>query len=751
MSLQIHNAPAAASHRKKRVIGRIACSFCRARKARCIVYESVSGVDGATCKACFDQGIPCVFGERRGRGPAKRNKSVSPRSVGKIKSEDQSSASPESLKLDAVPNSSACSSSSSPCTSCTTSAAGAAGDADATGAAGAAHDLPDFAIKHPLNTPPITQPILQGPANGSVAPSHVSPVAGKFPAPHVFPVKEVPPAEEDETVAAASRILQKFSESVVMTSTYRSPVNFNPRAEEISLPPASSLVSSVDFMNHNQSSFLSSKSFDLYSLFKRPLIPSLNTDYFCPRPLFELIIKIFLNQIYPVCPVVHRPSFVRDLEAHREQHDRDFFAFCIRICGFVVATMPRYFHFFRKRFPEFKFSDFRSMCRYALDLSDAALGFGWIDAGDPFLQWANTYLSTMIGYYAQTDRNRTYADAEAMAGIVKSHRWNHYPESFKGQTLIGIELRKRAVFLTLFKVWNEKMFQETFNVSNTNTLGIVDPTPFMPVEVDDEFITDTAILTPPPHVSGHKWPLISGFIANVRAFLCMENFKFGNPSFPAMPIPLCQGEEELATWKLYSATSAVRAGLPPPLVAWKDIHVPSVEGYFNETFTEQELASIGEKWYGDTPALYHAQMESLRVNVHITLLSIQSLLLSKLEEICRDKKLERPLSVQAEQEAQLWERREEVCRNLVRIFGNISLQNVEANGLSVIVKVQSIAAAMLNYPTELKGDTLRRAEGYIAHFMDLLMMLSSESGGANAQEGWLALNAQNRLRLSDLT
>lgn len=749
MSLQIHGAPTAAterstqkspsSHRKKRQIGRIACAFCRARKARCIVYESVSSGDSATCKACFDQGIPCVFGERRGRGPAKRNKSVSPNSASKIKSENHNSISPESLKPDTGPFSSCSSSSASAC----------------------AHDASDAGIKDQVKTPPLFQPILGSPVPVSVpasipvsvpisqASSYVSPDIVKQSS-DAFSVKEPSLGEEDETVAAASRILQKFSESVVMTSTYRSPVNFTPRSEEVSLPPASSLVSSVDFLTNTLGSSMLGKSFDLYSLFKRPLIPSLDTDLFCPRPLFELMIKIFLNQIYPVCPIVHRPSFVRDLEAHRERHDRDFFAFCIRLCGFVMATMPRYFPFYKKRFPELKFSDFRDMCRYSMDLSDAALGLGWINTGDPFLQWANTYLSALIGYYAQTDRSRTYLDAEGMAGIVKCHRWNHYPEAFKGQSMIGIELIKRAIFLTLFKVWNEKMFQETFSVANTNILGIVDPSPFIPVEVDDEYITETAILTPPVQSSVGRWPLITGFIANVRAFLCMENFKFGNPTMPALHIPICQGEEELATWKLFSTTDVVRANLPPPLAAWKDVHVPNFEGCFNETFTEQELASIGEKWYGDTPALYHAQMESARVNVHITLLSIQSLLLSKLEEMCRNKKLERPLAVQAEQEAQLWQHREEVCRNLIRIFGNISLQNVEANGLSVIIKVRSIAAAILNYPTELKGETLRRTEGYISHFMDLLMMLSNE-GGANVQEVWLALNAQNRLRLSDLT
>jgi len=61
------------------------------------------------------------------------------------------------------------------------------------------------------------------------------------------------------------------------------------------------------------------------------------------REGFRLMIKDYLSLLYPLMPIVHRPTFMADLARERGEHDPVFYSLQLSICGIVVSQLPRRF------------------------------------------------------------------------------------------------------------------------------------------------------------------------------------------------------------------------------------------------------------------------------------------------------------------------------------------------------------------------------------------------------------------------
>jgi hypothetical protein len=53
------------------------------------------------------------------------------------------------------------------------------------------------------------------------------------------------------------------------------------------------------------------------------------------------IISLFFDFVYPLTPCVHKPSFMSDLHAHREEHDSLFFALVLSTIASTLVQVPR--------------------------------------------------------------------------------------------------------------------------------------------------------------------------------------------------------------------------------------------------------------------------------------------------------------------------------------------------------------------------------------------------------------------------
>jgi hypothetical protein len=63
----------------------------------------------------------------------------------------------------------------------------------------------------------------------------------------------------------------------------------------------------------------------------------------CSRDLLKRILLDYLEYIYPLIPVVHRPSFRRDLDANRDLYDDEFFGLILGLCAVTVSSIPSHF------------------------------------------------------------------------------------------------------------------------------------------------------------------------------------------------------------------------------------------------------------------------------------------------------------------------------------------------------------------------------------------------------------------------
>lgn len=79
-----------------------------------------------------------------------------------------------------------------------------------------------------------------------------------------------------------------------------------------------------------------------------PPIPPLSFYYrphrleeIAPRDTISLIIALFFDFVYPLTPCVHKPSFMADLHARREERDPLFFALVMSTVASTLVQVPR--------------------------------------------------------------------------------------------------------------------------------------------------------------------------------------------------------------------------------------------------------------------------------------------------------------------------------------------------------------------------------------------------------------------------
>jgi hypothetical protein len=60
-----------------------------------------------------------------------------------------------------------------------------------------------------------------------------------------------------------------------------------------------------------------------------------------PRDTIMLIIALFFDFVYPLSPCVHKPSYMADLRAHREERDPLFFALVMSTVASTLVQLPR--------------------------------------------------------------------------------------------------------------------------------------------------------------------------------------------------------------------------------------------------------------------------------------------------------------------------------------------------------------------------------------------------------------------------
>ncbi|KAI3009314.1 transcriptional regulator family: Fungal Specific TF [Aspergillus niger] len=439
------------------------------------------------------------------------------------------------------------------------------------------------------------------------------------------------------------------------------------------------------------------------------------TDDVCDRRMFSCIMQDYLDYLYPLIPIVHRPSFQQSLQQDRDREDSGFLGLVTAIAAVVIATMPSRFHFYRSATPPLRFTSRRDMVRHCYDkilrLRDSTY-FDHIN----FQKFAISYL-LYAAFRQLGDHNWSrMLDVEAtqIARLLNLHRISEYD----GLNCIETQLRKKGFWLIFYGFVHNQLqnvLGERLSYLDPILLHSINPVDLMPLEVDDEMIFENEVLMPPPHTPC----LVTGFILHSRVFWAA--IRSTCPESPAEPCP-CVRARDAAVQVAYiqdrlHSLRFLLEDIPPLLRPWQPPDSQAIA---------HEGGSTG------VTEMTQSHFASMRANLHVTHLWLQSLLVDQLEAAQAHKSEPSLVStnhVQPMVDAKaLWLQREGLCRQLFCILYSLPQINLEANGLHLAYKVRDIAAGLLVCPFHPAGPEAERATEYLRQSTDILSRLDSSEG-----------------------
>lgn len=244
-------------------------------------------------------------------------------------------------------------------------------------------------------------------------------------------------------------------------------------------------------------------------------------------------------------------------------------------------------------------------------------------------------------------------------------------------------------------------------------LQFINPEDLMPLEVPDEFILENEVLTP----SDPAPCLETGFVLHSRVFwasildICPK--KAAEDPCPCIRAHHPQLQMSYFQDRL-AALKHILDEIPVDFQAWQ------FEG------REEDLTTMTD-----------SQFSSLRVNIHVTHLWLQSLIMDQLEATHAHQQ-ERGLSLLTFDQRALWGEREELCRRLFFIIYHFPPLSLETNGLHLANKVRDISASLLASPFGPDDPISKRVAEYVRQSTEVLSWLDrSESMNTMHLQTWV--------------
>lgn len=157
----------------------------------------------------------------------------------------------------------------------------------------------------------------------------------------------------------------------------------------------------------------------------------------------------YLDLIYPLVPVVHRPTFLNQLVSHHDINDSEFFAILLALCALTVGLLPSRFPHYQSMAPEVgsRFNTRTAMINFC---TEKCMRLRTPTYWDQVSQrkWAVCYLLS-VGCFqtGQTNRSRMLEVEAAQIGrLLGIHRVSDY----EGLNCIETQLRKKAFWLMFY-------------------------------------------------------------------------------------------------------------------------------------------------------------------------------------------------------------------------------------------------------------------------------------------------------------
>jgi len=435
-------------------------------------------------------------------------------------------------------------------------------------------------------------------------------------------------------------------------------------------------------------------------------------DIICPPEIFDQIIQDYLERQYPIHPLVHIPTFKKQLSEKLYATDAKFFCFIISLCATVSAVLPRRFTHYQSMSAQFK-AAYPTICEFVKrvhlvvqrhrdpDFHENLTMTDWGLACTLFMSHA------CIG---QSSSARMYK-AESTAIIIElvgHHRLGKYSNP------IEMQLRKKAFWIMVaahicLRITGESL--ET--LSDRSVFEQADAENLQILPIDDQYITAETVNVPPLA----ELQITAGFCDTTKLMKTMVAIS----KDPTQPKAVTSGHlSNHFADKLGSCVCGRMIRTAPRLLVFQD-RLRKVRDCL-QGLPPQLSPGYVAGLKGGAGGLRERQIETVRANMHVEHLWMQNVLIERLSMASKTE-VEGALGPK-----EIWEMREEVCRKLLAVLDGIEEEFIEPNGHALILKVRQIAASLLDFqPTgeEVQMEIVRSAQIYLKRFTDSLKRLDS--------------------------
>ncbi|KAF2795946.1 hypothetical protein K505DRAFT_301266 [Melanomma pulvis-pyrius CBS 109.77] len=476
-------------------------------------------------------------------------------------------------------------------------------------------------------------------------------------------------------------------------------------------------------------------------------IGDLTIEHLCPRDTFLVIIEDYLDMVYPLLPLIHRPSFRALLDANAYATDPAFFRLCLALCAVAVASVPRKFDIYGGG----RYEDVGAMvdqaCRMVI-ISRITSEREWQNRPSMSTMLVSILLTMASHYAGRPNQGWGYA-SEAIQFFRALELFRK--EGYEKLNILETELCKRAFWVLYIIQIHDRL---SFIVPHTGLS--FDPVHtdwefLLPSSVDDEDLTlDTH--APIQHTNGvfgrgdnRQLPLISGFIALVKVFLCVVDLlSNGFPGSPPQAYSMTSGSLRPRVFPEDSIDPSFSKPAPAPSKTTLSLSallriIRKLQSTLEELPDELKIYTLDPQLrspdsYGDIQSSNLYQFDVMRANIHITSLYIQSTILETCSSAFASSPSDTLIASPGDEtrsspgytpQTQLWKFRESIARELLEVLNFCSSRTLEANGSSMIVKIREIAATLLNDDNDLGVATEleEQSRRYVSQFADILANL----------------------------
>ncbi|KAF2648085.1 hypothetical protein K491DRAFT_684989 [Lophiostoma macrostomum CBS 122681] len=471
-------------------------------------------------------------------------------------------------------------------------------------------------------------------------------------------------------------------------------------------------------------------------------VGNLAIEHLCARHVFLGIIHDYLEMVYPVLPLIHRPTFRALIGSSAYDSDPKFFRLCIALCAATVASIPRKF----KTYSGGRYNDvgdFVDRACHLVLLSRVATESAWQNRPSMHSMVVSIFLAMAAHYSGRPNQGWGYA-SEAIHFFRALELFRK--EGYEGLTVLEQELCKRSFWVLYIIQIHDRL---SFIVPHTGLS--FDPLHtdweyLLPSVIEDEDLTDDyratteRIRNSPNFDKPDPIPVISGFVALIRVFLCVADiFSNGFPGSPPKAYAMTSGtlgtqlpnaSVELSILNIGTTTSRSSLNLNALLRI-----IRRLQNTLEELPEQLKISNLDPRLrspeaHPATSSSVPHQFDIMRANIHITSLYIQSTIL----ETCSTSFVESSLGASAASpeddpssspkptpRTQLWEFRGSIARELLEVLNFCSSRILEANGSSMIVKIREIAATLLDHDdVEVTCELEEQSRQYVAQFANIL-------------------------------